>query len=100
MPPLSLLPDIFVPTFELVLNHVPLPPPVAKLIEDVGVTKHLDPPNSFTFRLNDSTLALVSATGGLFTEGKSVVIRLGVVRATIRLSGSADKGLTGDLPAG
>ena len=51
MPLLSLLPDIFVPTFELSVNYVPLPPPIAKQIVDLTVTQHLNPPDSFSFRL-------------------------------------------------
>jgi phage protein D len=99
MPLLSLLPDIFVPTFELTLNHAPLPPPIAKQILDVGVTLHLSPPDSFTFRLNDPTLSLVAATGGLFTEGSRVELSLGFVGSTKRLIVGEITALTADFPA-
>jgi phage protein D len=99
MPLLSLLPDIFVPTFELTVNHVLLAPPIAKQILDVSVTQHLSPPDSFTFRLNDPTLNLVAATGGLFTEGSRVELSLGFVDNTKRLIVGEISALTADFPA-
>jgi phage protein D len=99
MPLLSLLPDIFVPTFELSVNYVPLPPPIAKQIVDLTVTQHLNPPDSFSFRLNDPTLALVEATGGLFTEGSRVELSLGFVDNTKRLIVGEISALTADFPA-
>jgi len=99
MPLLSLLPDIFVPTFELTLNHAPLPPPIAKQIFDIGVMLHLSPPDSFTFRLNDPTLNLVAATGGLFTEGSRVELSLGFVGNAKRLLVGEISALAADFPA-
>src|SRR5438067_2724112 len=99
MPLLSLLPDIFVPTFELTLNHVPLPTPIAKQVHDVTVTQHLSPPNSFSFRLNDPTLNLVAATGGLFTEGSRVELSLGFVGNTKPLIVGEISAITADFPA-
>src|SRR4051794_41497017 len=94
-----LLPDVFVPTFALTVDHVPLGPPVSKQILELGVTQRLDPPNSFTFRLDDATLDLVAVTGGVFTEGTRVECSLGFTGETKRLIVGGVSSLTADFPA-
>src|SRR5262245_40077349 len=98
MPLLSLLPDIFVPTFALSVNHVPLPPPIAKQIVNLSVTQHLNPPNSFSFGLNDPTLSLVAVSGGLFTEGSRIDLSLGFVDNTKQLIVGEISALMADFP--
>src|SRR4051812_1406704 len=94
-----LLPDVFVPTVELTVDDVPLPPPASKQILELGVTQRLDPPNSFTFGLDDATLDLVAVTGGIFTEGTRVELGLGFIGETKRLIVGEISSLTADFPA-
>src|SRR5688500_16669088 len=99
MPPLSPPSATFVPTFEITVDYAPLPPTTARLIMDVSVTQLLDPPNSFSFRLNDPTLKLIDPSRGIFTEGSRVEISLGYVGSTARLLVGEIAGLSLDLPS-
>jgi phage protein D len=94
----ELLPDIYVPTFELTVNYAPLPPPVTKTILEVSVTERLDPPNQFSFRVNDPKLTFIDAAGGLFTEGSRVELSLGFVGNTHRMIVGEISALTADFP--
>jgi phage protein D len=94
-----LLSDIFVPTFELTVDHRPLAPPVAKQVVDVSVVQRLQPPDSFSFRLNDPTLELIAVSGGPFTEGSRIELGLGFVGRTRRLIAGEISALTADFPA-
>ena len=100
MPLLQLLPDIYVPTFEMAVNRVPLPPPIAKTVLEVSVTERLDPPNQFSFRLNDPELKLIDARAGPFTEGSRVEISIGFVGHTRKLLTGEISVLTADFPSG
>lgn len=75
----GILPEIFVPTFEMAVNYVPLPLLTAKSITQISVNEHSDPPNQFSFQVNDPTMELINAQGGIFTEGSRVEISLGYV---------------------
>lgn len=98
MPILELLPDIYVPTFEMTVNYAPLPLNIAKTILEVGVTEHLNPPSQFRFRLNDPELTLINAQGGLFTEGSRVEIGIGFVGNTRKMIVGQISALTADFP--
>ena len=99
MPPLSPPADTFVPTIEIAVNHAPLPPTTAKLIVDLSVTQLLEPPNSFSFRLNDPTLELIDPRLGIFKEGSRVEISLGYVGNTTKLLVGEIAALSLDLPS-
>ena len=53
MPISQLLPDIYVPTFEMQINGTPLELNIAKTILDVSVTEVSNQSSSFSFQLND-----------------------------------------------
>src|SRR5712692_7121765 len=95
---LQALPDILVSTFRMTVNYVPLPPPIAKSILELSVTEHLDPPNSFSFRLNDPELILINAQGGLFTEGSRVELSMGFVNNLEKMIVGEISALTADFP--
>ncbi len=95
---LQVLPNIYVPTFDMAVNYVPLPLPIAKLVISIGVTQHLDPPNTFRFRLNDPKLLLADPQTGLFTEGARVDISMGFVSNTRKLIVGEITALTADFP--
>ncbi len=99
MPLFELLPDIYVPTFEIAVNFVPLPLPIAKTVLDVSVTERLDPPSQFGLRLNDRQLKLIDPQAGLFTEGSRVEISLGFVGNTSKLITGEISALTADFPS-
>jgi phage protein D len=82
MPLIKLLPDIFVPTFEMKVQGVPLDPLTAKSITEISVTQHLNPPSQFSITLNDLKLGFIDTQTGIFTEGTSVEINLGFVGNT------------------
>ena len=82
MPLIKLLPDIFVPTFEMKVQGIPLDPVTAKSITEISVSRHLNPPSQFSFTLNDLKLGFIDAQTGIFTEGTRVEISLGFVRKT------------------
>jgi Bacteriophage probable baseplate hub protein len=98
MPLFQLLPDSFVPTFEMTVNFVPLPLPIARTVMDLSVTERLDPPNQFGFRLNDRQLKLIDPRAGLFTEGSRVEISFGFVGNTSKLITGEISALTADFP--
>jgi phage protein D len=77
MAPSDLLPDIYAPAFELRIGNAPLDPESAASILEVSVTEHLDPPNEFSFRLNDPTLKFIDQREERFTEGTRVEVSLG-----------------------
>jgi len=81
----NLFPDIYVPTFEMVAGGRKLEPAIAKTILEVSVTEHLDPPNQFSFRLNDPTLKFIKKEDGRFTEGTHIEIGLSYVGNTRNL---------------
>jgi phage protein D len=99
MPPLSPPSDTFVPTFEIAVDSAPLPPTTARLIMELSITQLLDPPNSFSFRLDDPSLELIDPSRGIFTEGSRVEISLGYVGSTTRLLVGEIAVLSLDLPS-
>ncbi|MGH9936310.1 MAG: phage late control D family protein [Blastocatellia bacterium] len=99
MPLLELLPDIFVPTFEIKVSGLPLEGKIAKSILDVSVTQHLNPPSQFGFRVNDPRLELIDAQGGVFTEGSRVEVSLGYVGNTRKMIVGEISALTADFPS-
>jgi phage protein D len=99
MPQFKLLPDVYVPTFELSVGGEPLSMLIAKSILEVSVTEHLDPPGRFSFSLNDPKLEFIRKTGGLFTEGTRVEISLGFVGNTRRMIIGEISGLTANFPS-
>ena len=94
----QVLPNIYVPTFDMAVNYAPLPMPIAKLVISISVTQHLDPPNSFKFRLNDPKLILADPQTGLFTEGTRVDISIGFVGNTKKLIVGEITALNADFP--
>jgi len=98
MPLIELLPDIFVPTFEIKVSGLPLEQKIAKSILDVSVTQHLNPPSQFGFRVNDPRLELINAQGGIFTEGSRVEISLGYVGNTREMIVGEISALAADFP--
>ena len=88
----QLLPDVYVPTFEMSVNGVPLPMPIAKLVMAITVTQYLDPPNAFQFQLNDPKLMLADPITGVFTEG-------GRIEASIGFVGNTKKMIVGEITA-
>ncbi len=85
-------PDIYIPTFEMMVNGSPLKPDIAKKVMQVSVTERLDPPNSFGFQVNDQNLKLIDSQGGVFAEGNRVEISFGYV-------GSTQKMIVGEISA-
>ncbi|HZT32867.1 MAG TPA: hypothetical protein VFA33_23475 [Bryobacteraceae bacterium] len=98
MPLIELLPPIFVPAFDLTVNYVPLPPPIASSVMDITVSLYLEPPGEFTIRLNDPKLDLINQQGGLLAEGARVEISLGYVGQTQRVMVGEVVALTADFP--
>jgi phage protein D len=82
MPLIKLLPDIFVPTFEMKVKDKPLDQLSAKSITEISVSLQLNPPSQFSFTLNDVKLGFIDAQTGTFTEGTKVEISLGFVGNT------------------
>jgi uncharacterized protein len=81
---LSVLADIYVPTFEMTVDYLPLPIPIARQVMNITVQQNLAPPNSFRFTLNDPKLALIDSATGIFTEGTRIEISMGFVGKTIK----------------
>lgn len=95
----KLLPDIFVPTFDLTVGSGgPLSDRILKSIMDISVTEHTGPPSRFSFRLNDPKLVFVNRVDGRFTEGTRVEISLGFVGQTRRMIVGEISALTADFP--
>ncbi len=94
----QLLPDIFVPTFEIKVDGSPLKEDVAKSVLEVSVTEHLGPPSQFSFRLNDPKMDFVKQQSGLFTEGKRVEISIGYVGKTRAMIVGEISALSADFP--
>lgn len=92
------LPNIYVPTFDMAVNYVPLPLPIAKSVISLSVELHLDPPNAFRFQVNDPKLALADPQTGVFTEGTRVEISMGFVGSTQKLIVGEVTALTADFP--
>ena len=99
MPLFELLPDIFVPTFEIKVDGAPLREDVAKQIMQVSVTQTLADPSNFSFQLYDPKLELINPENGLFTEGKKVEISLGYVGNLRKMITGKISSLTADFPA-
>jgi phage protein D len=95
----QLLPDVYVPTFAMSVDNVPLNTLVAKSILEISVTEHLNPPSQFSFSLNDPKLDFIKKEGGLFTEGKRVEISLGFVGNTRRMMVGRISALTASFPS-
>jgi phage protein D len=95
----KLLPDIYVPTFEMKVNGAPLAARIAKQVTDISVTQSLDPPKSFQFRLYDPTpeLSLIDPSG-TFTEGTRIEISMGFVGNTKKLIMGEITAISADFP--
>jgi phage protein D/phage baseplate assembly protein gpV len=91
------LPDVYVPTFEMMVGGQKLETSLAKSIMDITVTELLNAPSSFSFRLNDPKLALIDEKKGPFTEGTRVEITLGFVGNTRKMVVGEISALTADL---
>ncbi len=98
MPFIQLLPDIFVPTFEMTVNGSPLKPLIAKTILSISVTEHLSPPSEFQFELNDPMLEFIDKQEGLFKEGSRVEISLGFIGNTRKMMVGKISALTAHFP--
>jgi uncharacterized protein len=81
----QLIPDIYVPAFDMKVEGAPLDPMTARQIMEISVTQTLDPPMAFHFQLNDPTLKLIDPTSGTFTEGTMIEISMGFVGNTKKL---------------
>ena len=95
----QLLPDIYVPTFAMKVADAPLDTATAMQVLEINVTRSLDPPNSFSFRVNDPTMALIDQQGGRFTEGTKIEIAMGYVGNTKVLITGEITALTADFPS-
>jgi phage protein D/phage baseplate assembly protein gpV len=95
----QLLPEIYVPTFELVVGNKRLEPSIAKNILEIRVTEELTPPSQFSFRLNDPKLEFVQKEGGLFTEGTRVEISIGFVGNTRKMMVGEISAIAADFPS-
>jgi uncharacterized protein len=93
------LPDVYVPTFEMIVGKSRLETSIAKSIMEITVTEHSAPPHSFSFRLNDPELALIDEKKGPFTEGTRVEINLGFVGKTRKMIIGEISVLSADLPS-
>jgi phage protein D len=93
-----LLPDIYVPTFEMTVEGVPLELPIAKQVLEITVTQQLDPPCAFHFRVNDPKLSLIDPQSGKFTEGTRIEISMGFVGNTKKLIVGEITAVTADFP--
>ena len=94
-----LLPDIYVPTFAMKVDDMPLDTPTAMQVMEIRVTKGLDAPNSFSFCINDPTLALIDQQSGHFTEGTKIEIAMGYVGNTKSLIVGEITAVTADIPS-
>ncbi len=94
----QLLPNIYVPTFEISVEGQPLELDIARSILEVSVTERLAPPNQFSFRLNDPTLKFINREKGRFTEGKRIEISLGFVGNTRKMIVGEISALAADFP--
>lgn len=99
MPGFELLPDIYVPTFEMKVQDKPLSARDAKSILEISVTEHLNPPSEFSFRVNDPKLKFINKENGLFTEGTKVEISIGYVGSTRSMITGEISALTADFPS-
>jgi phage protein D/phage baseplate assembly protein gpV len=95
----ELFPDIYVPTFQMVVGDKQLEPSIAKSILEISVTEHLNPPSQFSFRLNDPKLEFIKKEGGLFTEGTRVEISIGFVGNTRKMIVGEISAVTADFPS-
>lgn len=95
----QLLPNIYVPTFEMKVEGKGLELDIARNILEIGVTERLNPPNQFSFRLNDPTLKFINREDGLFTEGKRVEIAIGFVGNMRKMIVGEISALTADFPS-
>jgi uncharacterized protein len=78
----QILPDVYVPTFAMKVEGVPLDPLLAKSITEISVSDFLGPPSQFRFRLNDPKMSSIDPMTGCFTEGTKIEIELGFVGNT------------------
>ena len=88
----KLLPDIWVPTFEIKIDEKSLPGEIAKLIQQVEIRQDLGKPDYFKFQLSDlNTIQLKSPKlkliekGELLTEGKKITIGMGYLGKTEKI---------------
>jgi phage protein D/phage baseplate assembly protein gpV len=94
----QLLPDIYVPTFHMKVSGAPLDAQIAKQVIEISVTQHLEPPDTFQFRVNDPTLELIDPQSGTFTEGARVEISMGFVGNTKKLIVGEVTAVSADFP--
>jgi phage protein D len=99
MPLIELIPKTYVPAFSIRANYLPLSPIQAAAILDISVTLQLDPPNQFSFRINDPALALIDQDDGTFTEGSRIEIALGYVGTTQQVIVGEIAALDADFPS-
>jgi phage protein D/phage baseplate assembly protein gpV len=95
----KLLPDVYVPTFEMKVGDEPLRLNIARNILQVSVEQVLNQAGSFSFRLHDPTLQFINRERGLFTEGKRVEISMGYLGNTRRMIVGNITALTPDFPS-
>lgn len=92
--------EVYVPTFEVRVEGVPLLAPFLKAITSVSVDQVTNQPCSFTLQVNDPKFALVDAVQGIFAEGKRVEIFMGYARATQAMIAGEITSIGADLDEG
>lgn len=95
----QLLPDIYVPTFEMKVEGDTLKPEIAKTILEITITEYLSGSSSFSFRLNDPKLEFIQKKDGLFNEGKKVEISIGYVGSKSNNAPKTRKMIVGKITA-
>jgi phage protein D len=94
----QLIPDIYVPTFDMKVDGVPLDPQIARQVMEISVSQTLDPPMAFQFRLNDPMFTLIDPDDGIFTEGTMIEISMGSVGNTKKLVTGRITAVSMDIP--
>src|SRR5205809_476572 len=95
----KILPDVYVPIFEMVVDGKKLEPAIAKTILEVSVREVLNQSSSFSFRLHDPMLKFIKKEDGRITEGKRVEISLRYVGNIKKMVVGEISGLTADFPS-
>src|SRR6266496_4099442 len=95
----NLLPDIWVPAFEIKVGGTQLPTEIAKTILEISVKEVLNHSSSFSFQLNDPTLEFIEKESGLFTEGQRVEISIGYLGKMKKMILGEITALTADFPS-
>jgi uncharacterized protein involved in type VI secretion and phage assembly len=99
MVPSQSLIDVYVPTFEIKVGNHKLETSIAKSIMAINVTEHSSGASSFSFQLNDPSLALIDEKKGPFTEGTRIEIDLGFVGNTRKMIIGEISAISADLPS-